>query len=49
MARRAGATVITVSRDDSMFAVTADMHIRDMASQSIPEIVRVITSGAGTV
>jgi hypothetical protein len=49
MARRAGATLITISRDDSLFAVTGDVHVRDTASQSIPEIVRVITSGAGTV
>jgi NAD-dependent deacetylase len=49
MARRAGATVITISREDSMFAVTADVHIRDTASTSIPHIVRVITSGAESV
>jgi NAD-dependent deacetylase len=49
MARRAGATIITISRDDSMFAVTADVHIRAAASQSIPQLVHAITSDTGDV
>jgi len=49
MARRAGATVITVNRDDSMFAVTADYHIKARASDCVSELVRIITSGTGAV
>lgn len=49
IARRAGATVVTVSRDDSMFAVTADIHLKERASDSIPQLVRLISSDTGAV
>lgn len=49
MARRAGATVVTIGRDDSMFAVTADYYINASASDSVPEIVRLLTNHTGTV